>query len=179
MTASTVKSVNITNLERNPPTIIDGRHGSIKGIFDTIEVAITSLDEADDTILICDIPSNAIILDVQLLNDAVDTDGAITIDVGLYYSGIGDGQQTTDKISGTVILDNCIATSSTVLQAANTAWASVRFEADDIGELGDEAWEIAGLSSDPGGRLFIGLRVVDVATTPAAGTINVLVTYLN
>lgn len=179
MVASTVKSVNITNIEAGSQTILEGKQGYIRGAIDTIEVATTSIDEIDDIILFSPIPSNAVLLDIQCLNDAIDTDGVLRGDFGLYYSGKGGDQASdTAKTSGTAIDVNNIATSSSVFAAANTSFASVRFEAADVAGIGVEAWELAGLSADPGGLFYIGFKVTTAATTPVAGTVTTLTTFL-
>lgn len=179
MAASTVKSTNITNIEAKPQVINDKRVGNLWAVFDKIVVATTSVDEIDDIILFGPVPSNAVIKDIEVVNDVLDSDGVLAFDIGLYYSGIGGEQFNFDKSSGTEILDNCIGTAVTTLGAANTAWASVRFEAANITSFIQPAWELAGLSADPGGLFWIGLKVTTAATTPVAGDVLITCTYLN
>lgn len=173
MAATTVKSVNITNIESDPITILHNKSGELETQFDTIEVAITSEDEVGDIILITPINSNDVILDVLLLNDALDAVASLAVDVGLYYSGIGGTQANLGNVSGTVVDADCFASASAILQAAVTSWTSVRFEAAgaDIANVGQEAWEVAGLSADPGGKFYVGLTVTTPAATDAAGTL--------
>ncbi len=178
MTASTVKSENITNMEASPMVALDRKKGRLKTVHDQIEVAITSEDEVGDVILICDIPSNAVILDVLVNNDALDAVADLAVDVGLYYSGICGSQAREGNVSGTVVDADCFATASAVLQAAVKTWTSLRFEADDVVDVSKEAWSVGGLSSDPGGRFYIGLTVTTPAATDAAGSLIGRVDYI-
>ena len=178
MAATTVKSENATNIEATPKVVLDRKRGRLKSTIDQIEVAITSEDEIGDVILIAPIPSNAVILDVLLLNDALDSADELAYDVGLYYSGIGGTQKFNGKVSGTVIDADCFASADTTVQAATTTWTSVRFEADDIIDVKKEAWSVGGLSADSGGIYYIGLTVTTPAATDAAGSLVCRVDYI-
>lgn len=180
MTASTIKSENITNIEATPITVLEGKAGLVQVHVDTDNIPTTSIDEADDIFLLGVIPSNAIILDVEVLCDDLDANAtpALTTDFGLYYSGIGGNQLATGKTSGTVIDADCFATAVTTFQAAKVVWTQLRFEVDDIIDVTKEAWEVGGLSADPGGLFYCGFKVVDVAATAAAGDVVLKITYL-
>lgn len=175
MTASTVKSENVTNVEAG--TTLDKKDGRLKVTIDQDAIATTSIDEANDLMLFCPIRSNDVVLDVLVLNDDLDGHACPTlaVNVGLYYSGIGGDQAKTGKTSGTVIDADCFASAATTLQAANVTWTSLRCEADDIVDVKKEAWEVAGLSSDPGGIFYVGIAVTTAAATAAAGDIVVRV----
>jgi len=178
MTASTVKSTAITNLEASPVVVRDRRsNGVVRNAYDAIEVATTSIDEIGDVILCGTIPSNARVRRVVIRNEALDSDNALTVDVGLYYSGIGHLDRT--KTSGTVVDADCFASAITLLRAANVAGTDVRVESTDtIDEVGMEAWEAAGLSADCGGHLHIGITVTAAATSADAGKLVVEVDYV-
>lgn len=177
---ATHKSDNITNIEASPIVALDRKKGRIKTIIDQLAVTTAMIDNADDTILFAPIPSNAVILDVQILNDDLDSDATPTLatNVGLFYSGIGGTQSKDGNTSGTAVDADCFATAVTTLQAAVTSWTSLRFEADDIVDVEKEAWSVAGLSSDPGGILYVGLDLTTAAATAAAGDIVVRVDYI-
>lgn len=179
MTASTVKSENITNIEAVPQTILDKRSGVLQTIFDIDAIATTSVDEIGDIMLFGPIESNCKILDVLILSDDLDSDSALRVDVGLYYSGIGGNQAFNGNTSGEVIDAACFASAHTTLSAAATTWTSVRFEADDIIDVNKEAWEVAGLTSDPGGLFYIGLTVTTAGTSADAGDVVVRVDFIN
>jgi len=181
MTATTVKAENVTNIEASPRVSLHRKQGPIKSIIDQDAVATTSIDEVGDLTLFGPIPSNAVILDVLHLNDDLDSNGTPTLDInaGLYYSGIGGNQAKNGNVSGTVIDADCFASDSAAFVAAVTTWTSLRFEADNIVDVKKEAWEVAGLSSDPGGLFYVGLAVGTVAAaTAAAGDICIRVDYI-
>jgi hypothetical protein len=180
MAATTVKSENVTNIEANPITALDRKTGEIKTVIDQDAVATTSIDEASDITLFCPIPSNAVILDVLVLNDDLDSHACPTLegDWGLYYSGIGGTQYKDGNTSGTVIDANCFEDADTALQAAVTTWNSKRFITDNIVDVKKEAWEVAGLTADPGGIFYVGFTVGTAAATAAAGDVVVRVDYI-
>lgn len=172
MTATTVKSENVTNIVAAPRAYLDGKVGNPVVVIDQIAVATTSMDEVGDVILFGPIPSNAILTGLWHMNDALAASG-LAYDIGLYYSGIGNGSQNA---YGTAISANCIATSK-VITSANVTWQDARFEAADIVSVKKELWDLAGLTADPGGLFFIGFKVAVVATTPAAGDLVVKMEY--
>lgn len=180
MTATTVKSENITNIEATPITALDQRQGVLRTIFDIDAIATTSIDEAADIMLFGPIPSNAKILDVLVLCDDLDSNACPTlaVDCGLYYSAIGGTQLEDGRVSGDAIDVDCFATAATTLQAAKVVWTSLRFEVDDIIDVNKEAWEVGGLSADPGGLFYVGFKVTTQAGTAAAGDIVLRVDYI-
>lgn len=180
MAATTVKSENVTNIEASPITALDRKRGRIKTVIDQDAVATTSIDEAGDITLFGPIPSNAVILDVLVMNDDLDSNVCPTLegDWGLYYSGIGGTQYKDGNTSGTVIDANCFSDADAGLQAAVTAWESKRCDTDNIVDVKKEAWEVAGLTADPGGLLYVGFTVGTGAATAAAGDVVVRIDYI-
>lgn len=180
MTASTVKSENVTNIEATPITALDKKEGFLRVHIDQDAIATTSIDEANDLMLFCPIPSNSVILDVEILCDDLDSNACPTLaaNVGLYYSGIGGNQKENGNDSGEVIDADVFGSAVTTLQAAKKVWTSVRFEADDIIDVKKEAWEAGGLTSDPGGLFYVGIAVTTQAATAAAGDICVKVSFI-
>src|SRR5216117_2001473 len=90
MAAATAKSTTITNFEASPRTLAassvqGGQEQVISGIF---TVATTNIDDAGDIMLLCPIPSNAVIHDIILRNSAIAA-SALAVDVGLFYSADG------------------------------------------------------------------------------------------
>jgi hypothetical protein len=172
MAVSTVKSLNITNIEATPRTLLHKKNGMLCSNVDRIAVATTSIDEIGDIILLNAIPSNAVLVDLLFLCDDLDSNGSplLAADVGLYYSGTGN-QTYLGKPSGTVIDADCFGTAVTTFRAAVTSWTSLRFEVDDIVDVEKELWEVAGLTSDPGGFFYVGLTITAAAATAAAGDV--------
>ena len=179
---ATVKSTGVAAIEASPPSTRHKKTGDLKSAIDSRAVLTTDIDNADDNILICPLPSNCVPLDVLVRNTDLDSNGApaLAVNIGLAYSGIGGTQSRTGKTSGTVIDADAFASAATTLQAATTSWTSVMLESGETthAELGKELWEIGGLSADPGGYLYVLIDVSTAAATAAAGTLNVRVDYL-
>jgi hypothetical protein len=179
MAAGTKYSVNLTNLTATPITILDRKRGVVNSVVDTVEVATTNIDDVGDIILMAAVPSNARLTSVVIYNDDLDAHATPTLaaNIGLYYGGNNVVSGVT-KTVGSVISATCIGTAITTLQAANTLGVEHRFEADDIANIGKEAWEVAGLTEDCGGIVFVGLTISAAAATGAAGTISIRVKYI-
>lgn len=180
MTATTVNSNNVANVVATPRTALDRKSGRVKTIVDSATVATTSLDETGDIVLFGPIPSNAVILGVKVVNADLDSNGtpALTVDWGLYYSGIGGNQAFTGKTIGTVIDADVFEAADTALQAAVKVPDDKRLVTDAVGDIVKEAWEAGGLSSDPGGLFLVGMTVVTAAGTAAAGDVVVRIEYI-
>lgn len=180
MTASTVKSTLITNLETVPlATSASPKdfYGIERVSCATVEVATTSLDEENDRVLMVPVPMEARVLGIYLLNDKLDSHGtvAITNDIGLWY-GQGCGQTP-----GTLIDDDAYAVAITALQAASTASTvsyNYAFHTKDIAKVTNHVWEDAALTANPGGTAYIGLSIQTPAATAAAGTVTMIVKYV-
>lgn len=177
MAAATTKSENVTIVEGSEDLGLDKKQGRLLSFIDQDSLATTATDDAGDITLFCPIPSDLVILDVLILSDDLDSNGTPTLegDWGLYYSGIGGDQKKDGNTSGTVIDANCFADADTNLQSATTTWTSVRFATDNIVDVKKEAWEVAGLTSDPGGIFYVGFTVGTGAATGAAGDVVVRV----
>lgn len=178
---STKKSDNITNIELAAIVPLNQKVGVLKQVIDEVEVAAaTDTNEIGDVILLGPIPSNAVITSIKLFNDDLDTHSTPTIaaDVGLYYSGKGNVVAGVAQASGVVIDADCIATAITTLQSANVGGTEIRFEAANIDTIDSEAWQLAGLSADCGGLVYLGLTLTAAAATGANGGIKAVIQYI-
>lgn|SRR5574343_1280456 len=177
MTATTAKGDLITNLEASPSLQGDsGQTGNgLKVAFVTETVATTSTDEIADIFLFLPVPSGAVPVSLMLFNDDLDSGAtpALAVDVGLYY-----GNDVPTKTSGTAIDVDCFATAITTLQAANTSGVEILFEALDIAKIGYPLWKIAGLTSNPGGTLYVGMKATAAAATAAEGDVTLIMQYV-
>jgi hypothetical protein len=183
MAAGTKKSDNVTNMESTPISALSKKVRREMVLIDEVEVATTNIDDIGDIILFGPVPSNAVITSIKIFSDDLDSNGspALAYDVGLYYSGNGNG----NKASGVVVDADCFATAVAASQAATTDVTNVgkvgyecRFEVADIDTIDKEAWEVAGLTTDCGGMLYLGLTVTAAAATAVAGGIKVVVRYM-
>ena len=177
MAASTAKSTLITNLEASPKVYDDAvKTGTgVRTLAVTHPVLTTSIDEAADIVLLAPIPFNAKVLRMELFNDDLDSDGTPTlaVDVGLYY-----GNDVRGQTAGAAIDVDAYASAITTLQAANTVGVNIANEARDIIKIGvNRVFQDGGLTSDPGGNAYIGLKVTTAAATAVAGDVTLVVTY--
>jgi hypothetical protein len=177
MTASTAKSDLITNIEASPVLMgIKGQTGNgLKVAFVTDTIPTTSTDEQNDIFLLLAVPSGAVPTSLKIFNDDLDSGAtpALAVDVGLYY-----GNDIGGKTSGTAIDVDCFATAIATLQAANTTGVEILFEALDIAKIGKPLWELGALTSDPGGTLYVGMKVTTAAATAAEGDVTLLMHYV-
>lgn len=177
MAAATFKGTLITNLEAAP--ILQGDRGQtgngLKVAFVTEEVGTTAIDEINDIQLLLPLPSGARMLSLVIWNDDLDAHATPTlaVDVGGYY-----GNDVVGQTSGTAIDVNNIASAITTLQAANTTGVEILFEAQDINGIGKPLWEILGLTSNPGGTIYIGMKATAAAATATAGTVTLRALYV-
>jgi hypothetical protein len=177
---ATKNSVMVANAVANPIVMSHRKSGEVKVSLDQVALLAADVDNADDNILMCLIPSNAVIMDIQILNDDLDTHGTPTLaaNVGLAYTGIGSGQIEGEKVLGDLVDADCFASADISLQSAHVVWTSVRYEAADIISARKEAWEVGGLSADPGGLFAIVIDLTVAAATGAAGDIVMRVSYV-
>lgn len=136
MAVENKKSTAITNADAVPPTF----NGAIAGGQVLTHVGTLATAAADDdgtTMRFARIRSSSRVTSIALLNDAIT--GATSVDCGLYR---------TAEDGGAAVDDDCFA-SAVDINAGNTAWLELRFEADDINDIEDRAWQVAGLTEDP------------------------------
>ena len=176
---ATVKSTNITNIEAAPMVPMDGKVGHVIAHIDTIALATTNVDNADDLILIGAVPSNAKILSVITYNDDLDGGAGLVSDFGLYY-GINNVVNGVKKSSGDVLDADFFVSGSSALRNADTSGlAEYRFtNAGDINGIGQEVWQLGGLSEDCGGLIYLGVDITTAAATPQAGDLTVKIEYM-
>ena len=174
---STAKSALITNLEAKPMVYGDaiGTGARLHVLAVTHPVLTANIDEIADIVLLAPIPMDARVLRMDLFNDDLDSNGAPTlaVDVGLYY-----GNDHPTQAAGAVISAGAYATAITTLQSANTLGVNIANEARDIIRIGaNRVWQDAGLTTNPGGNAYIGMRVTAAAATAAAGDVTLVVHY--
>ena len=181
---ATAKSVEVTNLDTTPRTLLEAGsgHGKMRVFQDTIAAGTGDIDN-NDVIMFAEIPANAKIVSILVYNDDLDSGGSpsLATNVGLYNGGTKFTDSDASSISyaaEAVIDEDCYATAITTLQAANTAGVELAYEARNINAVANFAWEDGGLSSDPGVPLRVAFTFSADAATAAAGDITTVVTYV-
>ena len=148
----------VSNFEATPQVISEAHslHGVLRVAQGT--VALAAGDSTDnDIVMLAPIPSNASISALKIASDTLG--GSCTFNVGLYTTG------------GTVVDEDVYAT----LVADEGAMTDVRSEAD-ITTVGQQLWEDAGASSDPGGYYYV--AVTFSATGGTAGDMSFVIEYV-
>jgi expansin (peptidoglycan-binding protein) len=148
----------VSNFEATPQVISEAHslHGVLRVAQGT--VALAAGDSTDnDIVMLAPIPSNASITALKIASDSLG--GSCTFNVGLYTTG------------GTVVDEDVYAT----LVADEGAMTDVRSEAD-ITTVGQQVWEDAGASSDPGGYYYV--AVTFSATGGTAGDMSFVIEYV-
>ena len=133
---ATAKSVEITALDATPREVLEtgSLEGRMRVASGTIAAGTGDIDN-DDVLMMVQIPSNAKVLSIKVFNDDLDSNGSPTLaaNVGLYQE------------NGTVLDEDCYATTITTLQAAKTAGVEVAFEARNVNAVSNFSWEGGGL----------------------------------
>lgn len=149
----------VANLEASPQVMNDAQelHGVIRVAQGN--VALAAGDSTDnDIVMLAPIPSNATITSLRVGTDALG--GSCTYNVGLY----------TD--AGIVKDEDFFATSV----ADGAGLAELRYEAADLNTTGQQLYEMAGDSSDPGGFYYIAATFD--ATGGTAGDMAFIIEYV-
>jgi len=149
----------VANFEASPQVASNAHelHGVLRVAQGT--VALAAGDSTDnDIVMLAPIPSNASIASLKIASDALG--GSCTFNVGLYQT------------NGTVVDEDVYAT----LVADEGAMADVRTEAANINTIGQQVWEDAGASADPGGYYYV--AVTFSATGGTAGDMSYIIEYV-
>tara|TARA_R100001015_G_C4633446_1_gene198410 strand:- start:4296 stop:4799 length:504 start_codon:yes stop_codon:yes gene_type:complete len=162
-----VNTTLVTNFESSPHIASPAHqlHGAKRVAMGTIALVAGDLS-ASDTVMLAPIPTNASVTSIKLFNDDLDSGTTNTCDVGLYSA---DGNVTA-------VDDDAYASAITDLRGAVTTGTEVAFEARNINKLGQQVWEDAGQSSDPGGYYYVGL-VFDAAGD-TGGDLSFIIEYV-
>lgn len=168
MTASKISSSIVTNRLANPPVynaLGAAADCKLRTIAGSMEVATTSLDEIGDVILLAPVRGNERVVSLKLFSDALDSDNAITVDVGLYKNVSADGT------AATVVDVDAYASGITDLRAGSKTGVEVMCEARDISKIGQTVAADGGESAHNAER-YIAITVAAAATSADAGTLS-------
>lgn len=149
----------IANLEALPQVANNAQElGGVKRIAQG-NVALAAGDSTDDDIvMLAPIPTHATVTSVRVGSDNLG--GTCTFNVGFYDD------------EGTVVDEDALATD--VADAAGLT--ELRYEVADINTTGQQVWELAGQSSDPGGIYY--LAATFSATGGTSGDMAFIIEYV-
>ena len=155
----TTKNTDLVANQLASPQVLNNAaelHGVLRTACGTVELAAGDSTD-NDVVLLAPLPSKSTINQLYVGSD--DFGGSCTFNVGVH------------NYDGTVADEDCFATAV----ADDAAMADVRHEVATINTVGQKLWEIAGLSSDPGGLLYVSITFA--ATGGTAGTLSWNVSY--
>ena len=155
----TTKNTDLVANQLASPQVLNNAaelHGVLRTACGTVELAAGDSTD-NDVVLLAPLPSKSTINQLYVGSD--DFGGSCTYNVGVH------------NYDGTVADEDCFATAV----ADDAAMADVRHEVATINTVGQKLWEIAGLSSDPGGLLYVSITFA--ATGGTAGTLSWNVSY--
>ena len=164
---ATIYSDVMTNMVAVPvvlnESISNGRHMQALG------VVTTAADQADDTIIrMVRVPSNCRISDIKIA--AADATTAGKVDVGVYYPEYNS--------NGGTVVDRDILAAAFDLSGGPFYYSSVLLVGVvTIAKSAQPLWQVAGLSSDPGGELDI-VMTVETLFNGGPTTIGLKVDYV-
>ena len=189
MAGEITKTTRTTNADATPGTNTDARLAkarTVTGLDKHEFAAATELEAADTKIFNIDLPSNAIIKDVEIYNDDLDTSCSptLTLDVGLVakekHTSTTGGTDTTHAADALIDVD-LLVDGSTEGQTANTTWTSLIPDSGTFGpdDCDKAVWELLGYDEDPKTTYRVALTsAAAAAALAAAADCGLRVTYL-
>ncbi|MHA2069160.1 MAG: hypothetical protein ACXABY_32780 [Candidatus Thorarchaeota archaeon] len=186
MAVSTTDSVNITLREATPQTKLEAASagGKMRVWMDTVALVTADTSDDGDVWYMAEVPSNAKIVSIGVMNDEIDAHATPTLDVnlGLYNGGTpftlgGTSYAAKGLISESAYASAWVATATTNLGVATIVPEELAFEARNINAINNFVWEDAGLASDPHVPFYICFTVATAAATHADGDVTIIVKY--
>lgn len=175
MSVDHVKSSIITNLDASPvvqPTAGEGGPAPLK--FNEGYATAVASSSVGATYQLVRVPSNAKIKQMIFESEA---QTAGKFDVGVFYATDGEGGKPTSLLVAAAI--------SAALFASAIDCASAVVPTDILNESGtvtldkrtQPLWQLAGLTTDPGGYFDIVASVITTAVTTGTGKFGIRITY--
>lgn len=166
MAVVTTKSAAITNRDATPKVLNMARTTGAPLLRSAGLVAVANGDSIGSKLIVCSIPSNAIVSDVKLTTADIGTTG--TTDVGI-YKNTADGGAVVDAdfFGSAVSLSGGALAKSSVVHEAASAYLYT--------DMQEPLWQALGLTADP--NLIYDVVLTLTAASDAAGTVLVEVEY--
>ncbi len=164
----------VTNV--GTPNNVANEHGRVRSANGNIVLATGDLDAAD-IIMLCGVPTGAVVLSILIAHDDLDSNATETLnfDVGIYKSATDTAENGDEDVyANATNEDNA---SSFGIKGATEGSVNYAFEARGIQLNGQKVFEDAGDSVDPNSVYYIGISIETVAATKVAGDLAFQVTY--
>lgn len=180
MTADTLKSTPITNLDAVPAvpnTSGQGSPGHLRNLTAFVTPTAAGLADTTSTYKMVRLPSTAKLKSLKInLEAAIETSTGLALDVGAYYSDSTiDGTQAS--LQGTSI--SATAFGSTLVGLRSSAVTMDGMPGYKPSLRDKELWDGLGLASNPGGFIDIVIAVHTAATGAVSKQMGVSVEYVD
>lgn len=185
MAGEQTKTARLTNVENRLNTEARLSRGKEVTVIESEAITTGELEAADNILYDIKFPSNAIISEIAIYNDDLDSHATptLTLDIGL--AAVEKFTSTTSS-SDTIhakdaVLDaDLFVDGSTVLQAATTSYTVQAFDATTCGPDDAEKplWELLGYDNNPQTEFRLVLTFPAASATAAAGDLAVKCKYL-
>jgi hypothetical protein len=186
MAGETSKTTALTNAQASPPINREARlnRGRVREGSDLHAFTTGQLEAADVLLTNIDIPSNAIVREVLMYNDDLDSNATPTLTFDIGVAAGEDFTSTTSssdtKHSEDDVLDaDLFVDGDTTAQAATTKYTSLALDSATAGpdDADKPIWEKLGYDNDPLTKFRIVVTTSAAAATAAAGDVSLLVRY--
>lgn len=170
MSVVNVNSTQITNALATPP-VLNNAYISAGGDYTSTDVCtMGASDSNNSTYRFCRIPSNAMVTDVRVMNDANTSGTSYKCGVLLINGG-------STVVAGS---DAIFVPAGTTMASARNIWTSLFFPAiagnsAAVANVTKRVWELLGLSSDP--NAIYDVVVTAVTAGSAGGSLAVQVNW--
>ena len=179
------KGVNATAIDTNDPFdfLAPGAvGGNVHQSMDHRACAAGDLNADGDAVILCQVPSNAVITSIRIHSDDLDSGTDSSVNIGVYNGNEKftdtDGSATL-YAADAVIDEDLFAATQGILRSGSVSPSDLAFErsgrkANPMLQL----WEAAGLSSDPGVPLRIAITQTATVSGAQAGDVLMIVDYV-
>lgn len=180
------KGVNALAIDTNDPfDFLDpgGVGGKLHMSMDSRACAADDLNADGDAVILCQVPSNARIVSIEIFNDDLDTGTDSLVNIGVYNGGeqFNDTDASATLYAADAVVDEDAYQSTSPLLRAVTNGGGDNFAFGASTRRNaplKSVWEDAGLTSDPGVPLRIGITQTATVSGAAAGDLGMVVTYV-
>lgn len=155
----TVYGTQLGNVYNNTPPVYSGSYLTGGNDWTATDNCVTgATDSAGSTYRYCRLPSNAMIIDIRVQNDANTTGTSYKCGV---YSLAGGGPAVTNA--------DLIFFQGVTMATARNVWTSLYFPAilngsASVANLGKRVWELLGLTADPVAEYDVCIAAVTAGT---------------
>ena len=187
MAVGTTDAVNLALREASPqkPLESGSAAGKMRVWMDTVALVTADTSDDGDVWYMAEVPSNAKIVSIGVMNDEIDAHATPTLDVnlGIYNGGTKFVTSAGTKYAAKALIDEdayasaWVATATTNLGVATIVPEELAFEARNINAINNYVWEDCGLPEDPKVPLYIAFTVITAAATHADGDVTMIVKY--